>query len=223
MPPHRNPDERTGLGGKLRSLLGSGLWTLISFALAGLLGFLALVELRSGPLIAAFLGLGAYGFLAYVLPKRARAGQAEPAAMAQGDKLDARGELLVEARQHLATLSKPHTKLPASVRAIVKRLAEEGNSVTDAVTEAPEKLTSVLRFFTYYLPATADLVEDRVKLAPHAGAGRLAEIDQTLGRLLEAFSGFRAALLEPDLASVDVDITLLDDALDADLEDLKTR
>jgi hypothetical protein len=207
----------------MRGLILSNVWTGVSFGLAALLGLVALVEMRAGPFIAGALGLGAYGFLAYVLPQRVRSAEADETSQPIAQNLDPRTELLVEARQHLATLAKPSTKIPATVKATIKRLAEEGTAITDEVTENPDKLNGVLRFFTYYLPATADLVQDRIKLAPHAGTERLAEIDQTLERLLEAFSGFRAAALEPDLASVDLDVTLLDDALDADLEDLKTR
>jgi hypothetical protein len=113
--------------------------------------------------------------------------------------------------------------LPSHLTSLVDKLARDGNAITEAVTADPSKLAPVMRFFTYYLPATSDLVEDRLKLADHAGAARLAEIDSTLARLGEAFGAFRSAVLEPELQSVDLDITLLDDALDADLEDLKTK
>ena len=105
----------------------------------------------------------------------------------------------------------------------VNQLALDAGIIINAVTDEPAKLSSVLRFFTYYLPSTADLVSDRIKLANLAGNQRLVEIDHTLARLQEAFTGFKAAIIKPDLHSVDIDISLLDEALDADLEDLKTR
>jgi hypothetical protein len=217
------PDNGDKVRAKLNGFVGSGAWTAISFGVAAFVGVAALVEMRAGPLIAGLVGLSIYGFMAYVLPARAKRNAGEQLKQADVASADPRVDLLVDARKNLAILAKPSPKLPAEMKAIVKKLAEDGTIITDAVTENPEKLNAVLRFFTYYLPATADLVQDRIKLAPHAGSDRLAEIDHTLERLLEAFSGFRAAILEPDLEAVDLDVTLLDDALDADLEDLKTR
>jgi hypothetical protein len=219
------PEIRQRLRAKVQGLITSGYWTGISFVGASLVGLTLLVEARTGPIIAGLVGLAIYGFSAYVLPNRVRSGQADGRidTAPTSASPDPRVELLVEAHQHLAILTKTHPKLPASLKAVVKKLGEDGSAITQAATANPDMLTPVLRFFTYYLPATADLVQDRLKLAPHAGAERLAEIDQTLLRLGEAFAGFRAATLEPDLASVDLDITLLDDALDADLEDLKTK
>jgi hypothetical protein len=216
------PKSRSDFRAKVRALVKSDVWTGVSFVSAGLLGFLALTEFRTGPIIAGLLGLGMYGFMAYVIPARADATKPDESTAPRPSD-DPRVDLLVEAHQHLATLSKSAAKLPVDLKATIRKLVEDGTVVAQAVTSDPDKLTPILRFFTYYLPATADLAQDRLKLAPHAGSERLAEIDQTLVRLGEAFAGFRAAALEPDLASVDLDITLLDDALDADLEDLKTK
>ena len=60
-------------------------------------------------------------------------------------------------------------------------------------------------------------MSDRLKLEAHAGQARLQEIDHTLGRLQEAFASFGRAVVEPDLASVDLDMELLDRALKDDL------
>jgi 5-bromo-4-chloroindolyl phosphate hydrolysis protein len=210
---------------KASGLFNSSLWTGISFGASAFLGFMLLTELRVGPIVAGVAGLAAYGFLAYVIPARVRpntpgnlssSGPSPPSN-------DPRVELLVEAHQHAATLSAAKSQLPLKIGEISHRLSADAHAIIDAVTAQPEKLAAVVRFFTYYLPSTADLVMDRVKLAPHAGRERLSEIDQTLVRLTEAFAGFKAAVLQPDLESVDLDISLLDDALDAELEDLKTR
>jgi hypothetical protein len=111
--------------------------------------------------------------------------------------------------------------MPIAIGETVSVLHRHALAIIDGVSSEPQKLTPVLRFFTYYLPSTADLVMDRIKLAPHAGSARLAEIDQTLMRLVEAFDGFQNAVLAPDLQSVDLDVELLDQALNADLEELK--
>jgi hypothetical protein len=199
-------------------------WMGISLLIAALIGTAALMEFRAGPIIASLLSLATYGFLAYFLPKRLhRAPTAQPYQLSQAGVEDSRVELLVEAHQHVKALVDARAALPLEVAETVNRLALDAGVIIEAVTAEPEKLAQILRFFTYYLPSTADLVADRIKLAPHAGDARLREIDHTLTRLNEAFAGFKAAVIKPDLASVDIDISLLDDALDADLEDLKTR
>ena len=187
----------------------SWIWTSVSFLGSMGIGLLLLTEVRSGPVVAALGGLGAYFSLAFLVPQ-AMSGKtrlSKSRASGQSPPDDPRVNLLVEAHHHAATLAAVVPNLPLAVGQIV--------------TDAPEKLPPVLRFFTYYLPSTADLVMDRIKLAPHAGSARLTEIDQTLGRLVDAFKGFEQAVLSPDLQSVDLDIALLDDALDADFEALK--
>lgn len=226
--PLRSPRDKAvspPQGGFLRRFIASGAWTGVSFACAILLGLGALLELRSGPFIAGGLGLVVYFLMAYVVPSR-MGGPSQSVLDTSHDILpseDPRVDLLVEAHQHLASLTTAHPRLPPPLQPIVAKLASDGGVITQAITQSPEKLSAVLRFFTYYLPATADLVSDRLKLADHAGPSRLAEIDATLVRLGEAFDAFRVAVLEPELTSVDLDITLLDDALDADLEELKQR
>lgn len=199
-------------------------WMGISLVFAALIGGAALLEFRSGPIIAALLSLATYGFLAYALPNRlGRRLMVSTSKLASNSVDDPRVDLLVEAHQYVKTLVDALPALPLGVGDTVSQLAMDGGIIISAVTDEPSKLAPVLRFFTYYLPSTADLVTDRIKLAPHAGDARLQEIDQTLARLKEAFAGFKTAIIKPDLNSVDIDISLLDDALDADLEDLKTR
>jgi hypothetical protein len=222
--PKRGNSRRDTARKKVRRLVASGTWTAISFVLSALTGLALLTELRAGPIIAALGGLGIYALLAYVIPKQLDP-NTSPEALDVPASIpdDPRVELLVEAYQHVATLAAARHDVPLVLGDTVNRLLGDAEAIITAVTEQPEKLNVVLRFFTYYLPSTADLVMDRVKLASHAGATRLNEIDQTLNRLTEAFAGFKAAVLAPDLASVDIDMELLDDALDAELEDLKTR
>ncbi|MEN9855931.1 MAG: hypothetical protein RL186_1341 [Pseudomonadota bacterium] len=228
MTSQKHPQGKKGARPQAVRFVDSVWWTLCAFAGSGFLGLVLLTELRSGPILAGLGGLASYFVLAYLLPARLGRGQragelpvAPPHPQLEED--DPRVELLVEAHAHLATLAATRPHLPTDLALLTQTLEDDGRAILGAVSEVPDKLPAVLRFFTYYLPATADLVMDRVRLAPHAGQRRLEEIDHTLLRLVEAFAGFRAAVLQPDLQSVDLDINLLDSALDSDLEDLKTR
>lgn len=198
-------------------------WTGASFIGAVGIGLLLLTELRAGAVLAALGGLGAYYLLAFLLPQTLSGHAVEPQSgtRVKAALEDPRVELLVEAHQHAATIAGASAHVPLPISQSLDTLYQHAQAIIDGVSLHPEKLTPVLRFFTYYLPSTADLVTDRVTLAPHAGSARLAEIDQTLIRLVEAFAGFEAAVRAPDLASVDLDVELLEQALNADLQDLK--
>jgi hypothetical protein len=210
---------------KLAQLVDSHAWTPLCVLIGTAFGFLALAEFRTGPIIGGIVGLAAYFLLAFALPNRIKRQSGNKAPTVNGplpqNDPDPRVDLLVEAHQHAATLAAAQVQMPLAIGEIVNALHRHALAIIDEVSNEPAKLTPVLRFFTYYLPSTADLVMDRIKLAPHAGSARLAEIDQTLTRLVEAFAGFQAAVLAPDLQSVDLDVELLDQALNADLEELK--
>jgi hypothetical protein len=209
--------------GKLARFTYSGAWTALSLGFSTLIGFALLAELRVGPIVAGIVGLGAYALLAYGVPYRlGRTTRGEDiVTISDPPYEDARVELLVEAHQHIAVLSGAKQNLPLALGDPLNQLHARATSILEEVTANPEKLNSVLRFFTYYLPSTADLAMDRVKLAAHAGNERLNEIDQTLFRLVDAFKGFEQVVLTEDLQSVDLDIELLEEAINADFEGLK--
>ncbi|MCA3694367.1 5-bromo-4-chloroindolyl phosphate hydrolysis family protein [Aquidulcibacter sp.] len=200
---------------------GTSWWVIFGSLAASLaIGGALLVELRSGPIVAGLVALSLYGFLTVALPKliqrKAAPDEPSPPELDPEDS-DPRHALMVEAHQHILAIRAAIPAVPLPVGQVLDALVRHGLTILDTVASQPEKLNPILRFFTYYLPATADLVSDRLKLEAHAGQARLAEIDHTLGRLQEAFASFERAVVEPDLASVDLDIELLDRALKDDL------
>lgn len=213
-PPSRsNKPGNTGAGTSWWVILGSMAGSL---AVGGLL----LIEVRSGPIVAGIVALSLYGFLTVGLPRlfKSKTVQETPTPpKLDPEDDDPRHALMVEAHQHLTCVRNAIPAVPLEVGHVLDALVRHGLAILETVASQPEKLNPILRFFTYYLPATADLVSDRLKLESHAGQARLAEIDQTLGRLKEAFASFERAVVEPDLASVDLDIELLDRALKDDL------
>lgn len=204
-----------------RSGAGTSWWVIFSSMAASLaVGGALLVEARSGPIVAGLVALSLYGFLTVALPRliqgKARADLPSPPVLGPKDD-DPRHALLVEAHEHIVSIRNTIPIVPLNVGLVLDALVRHALNILDTVASHPEKVNPVLRFFTYYLPATADLVSDRLKLEAHAGQARLAEIDHTLGRLQEAFASFERAVVEPDLASVDLDMELLDRALKDDL------
>jgi 5-bromo-4-chloroindolyl phosphate hydrolysis protein len=137
-----------------------------------------------------------------------------------GDAVDT---LMTEARRDLGAMSDLLADLPVALRLPVKHLLSDGHAIVAAVKEDPDRLAPVLRFFTYYLPSTLELLKDRTTLSSVAGQERIKEIDLMVGRLVAAFDGFRTATIEPELASIDLEMGLLDSALSADFDETKTR
>jgi hypothetical protein len=185
------------------------------------LGAALLMEVRAGPLIAAAAALGLYTLLTVILPAqwhKRKVRRNKPVEREEAAIDDPRHALLIEANQHTQFIHKSISHMPFALRRTLHALVRHSLVIIDATANAPEKLTHVLRFFTYYLPATADLVSDRLKLEVHAGEARLGEIDSTLVRLEAAFANFEHVVLTPDLDSVDMDMALLDRALKDELE-----
>jgi hypothetical protein len=136
---------------------------------------------------------------------------------------DPRQQVFHEAYSQVSILARARKKLPDSVREDVTRLHASAKAIVDSSFKSPHRLAPIMRFFTYYLPSTADLVRDRLKLGDRAGSDRLAEIDAMLGRLVAAFDAFETAALAPEMASVDMDVELLGKALSVDLDEMMTR
>jgi hypothetical protein len=201
---------------------GGGSWAAVGGAalLAGLIGFGLLVEARTGPLVAAAAALGAYfaivAALDRLLPARPRPPVAAPDAAAPADADEPLVTLLADAEVCAARLDAASKALRGATGLQVADIAVRARALVRRVMEDPGRLDPVLRAFTYYLPAAADLAEDRARLSEAAGTARLNEIDATLARLAEAFAGFERAALEPDLRDVDIDLRLLDQALKSD-------
>lgn len=211
----------SSLGKPRRSGAGTSWWVIFGSMAASLaVGGALLVEVRSGPIVASLVAMSLYGFLTVALPRliqgKAKADVPNLPVLDPEDG-DPRHVLLVEAHAHIVSIRNTIPIVPLDVGLVLDALVRHALTILDTVASHPEKVNPILRFFTYYLPATADLVSDRLKLEAHAGQARLAEIDNTLGRLQEAFASFERAVVEPDLASVDLDMELLDRALKDDL------
>jgi hypothetical protein len=84
------------------------------------------------------------------------------------------------------------------------------------------RLSDVQRLFTYYLPATADLLVARGAIAGSNDATRLSEIDAMIGKLDQAFTDFAQRLKGHDARTLDLDLRLLDRALDEEFV-MKTK
>jgi hypothetical protein len=108
--------------------------------------------------------------------------------------------------------------LGARLRNMVSRVKQ----VVAGLETDPSRLSDVQRLFTYYLPATADLLAARGALAGTSEASRLSEIDTMIGKLDLAYDDFAARLSGHDARSLELDLRLLDQAIDQEFV-LKTK
>jgi hypothetical protein len=117
-----------------------------------------------------------------------------------------------------AAASVADAQLGERLRAMVTRVKD----VVAGLEADPSRLSDVQRLFTYYLPATADLLAARGGVAGSGDTDRLAEIDTMIGKLGLAYDDFAARLSGHDARSLEIDMRLLDQALDQEFV-LKTK
>lgn len=156
-------------------------------------------------------------------------GQTEPMAVA-----DQRDEILPAPtpllhRQVIAEAAPARTRLEAAASVAggdlgtkLRNMLARVKAVEAGLEADPSRLSDVQRLFTYYLPATADLLSARGAIAGSGDTKRLDEIDTMIGKLESAFTDFGERLQGHDARSLEIDMRLLDQALDQEFV-LKTK
>jgi 5-bromo-4-chloroindolyl phosphate hydrolysis protein len=99
-------------------------------------------------------------------------------------------------------------KIAAAARRIVADLEKE-----------PQRLSTVQRALTYYLPRAADIVDGYLALEQRGtrDAKRFVDMEAIAAKLVDAFEQFADKLLDDELRGLDADIKLVDEALQEDL------
>lgn len=100
------------------------------------------------------------------------------------------------------------------LRHMVAKVAE----VEASLETEPSRLADVQRLFTYYLPATANLLNARGTSLRAGELGRLAEIDRMIAKLDLAYTDFAVRLKGHDARSLEIDLRLLDQSLDEEFD-----
>ena len=104
----------------------------------------------------------------------------------------------------------------------LRNMVAKVRDVEAGLESDPSRLSDVQRLFTYYLPATADLLAARGGVAGSGDEARLAEIDTMIGKLDLAYNDFADRLKGHDARSLEIDLRLLDRALDEEFV-IKTK
>jgi hypothetical protein len=132
-------------------------------------------------------------------------------------------------RQVIADAAPARTRLEAAASVgdgelgvRLRNMLARVKDVENGLETDPSRLSDVQRLFTYYLPATADLLSARGAVAGSGDAVRLAEIDTMIGKLDLAYNDFADRLKGHDARSLEIDMRLLDRALDEEFV-MKTK
>lgn len=112
-----------------------------------------------------------------------------------------------------AAASVGESDLGVRLRNMLARVKE----VEAGLESEPGRLSDVQRLFTYYLPATADLLAARGAIMGNSDTKRLAEIDAMIGKLDLAFTDFANRLKGHDVRSLEIDLRLLESSLNEEL------
>lgn len=154
--------------------------------------------------------------------KRTRGGEDEELARARLTPIAASETILLVPlhRQIIHDAASARTRLEAAATvgdgtlgARLRNMVVKVRDVERGLESDPSRLSDVQRLFTYYLPATADLLSARGAVAGTDNAARLAEIDTMIGKLDLAYNDFADRLRGHDARNLEIDLRLLDRAL----------
>jgi hypothetical protein len=215
------PRRKGTQSGLVSRLLQSWMFPAATF-LATLATFYLLIRLKAASELYSVLGVMLFASIASFLPMMMKDVRKEITKQKLVDdaNMDARQRLIIEAYRQTGVLGRARAKLPAEIATHVDTLHGHAKAILKIIDNKLSETTPILRYFTYYLPETANLVTARLKLSPQLAQDQIDEIDQTLQRLIEAFAAFEAAARAPDMKSVDLDIKLLDQALQSELDQM---
>ncbi len=106
-----------------------------------------------------------------------------------------------------------------AIRTTTRTLTVTARTIFERIEKNPDRMTSVQRFLTYYLPAAAELAESYGVLEQQRSpdAQRMRQAETVLGKLNEAFGHYADTMLESDLAGLETDLRLIERAVKDDL------
>lgn len=187
--------------------------------LAAVLAFVLLFYMNQGLLLAFASALIAFGVVfaifkpQYTVPKH-REIKIDCSDLPQKDEVQA---LIKDATGNLAIIRGCTAQADDyKVRVKIKKLTELGDKIFEQCSKDPAKITSIRRFFTYYLDTAAKLCQTYVQVQRGASATDLETARKIAGGfdlMLEAFQGQLGRLTENEKLDIDTEIKVLENIL----------
>ena len=123
-------------------------------------------------------------------------------------------DLMLAAKQHIGRLRGAASAIEdARIARQFLSLADAADDVLTRVLKEPAKLGLARRYFSSYLPRSADLAEGYHRFARDGASDRRTKLLDVLFRLETAMKEQKAALVAPELARIDADLRILGDDL----------
>ena len=194
-------------------------WVVAGIAAAALIPLLTFV-VNVPFLVALGIGLVALFGLVLLLAPRGLFEGIDVSAINKG-KLELVRKVLADATPALERLDEASRRIRnAAIRKRGQDLTATARTIFARIEQNPERMISVQRFLTYYLPAAAELTESYGVLEQQRSPdpARLQQAETVLGKLNEAFGHYADTMLESDLSGLDVDLRLIERAVKDDLE-----
>ncbi|MFQ8599432.1 MAG: 5-bromo-4-chloroindolyl phosphate hydrolysis family protein [Oscillospiraceae bacterium] len=187
--------------------------------LAAVLAFVLLFYMDQGLLLAFASALIAFGVVfaifkpQYTVPKH-REIKIDCSDLPQKDEVQA---LIKDATGNLAIIRGFTAQADDyKVRVKIKKLTELGDKIFEQCSKDPAKITSIRRFFTYYLDTAAKLCQTYVQVQRGASATDLETARKIAGGfdlMLEAFQGQLGRLTEKEKLDIDTEMKVLENIL----------
>jgi hypothetical protein len=130
----------------------------------------------------------------------------------------AHGRLIRETEAARAQLSVAGKTAQGPLADNLRRMDQATHTVVAALQRDPSNLAHVQRMFTYYLPSAAQLLDARKTVAGTGNTVHQGEIDGMFARLADAFEDFVARINGTDIRSLEIDLKLLEQSLDAEFD-----
>lgn len=207
-----------------RNFLGVGAG-LLAGGLAASAGLFTVAAVGVGLLTG---GVIAYGLKAWddrpvrpPAPRRPAAPRLEDPAVAGDDPRSALiRSVVTQAMGHLRTVDAAAGKVSdLETGAVLTRIAAIGGRICQAVADQTAGFDAAQRALTYHAEKAAQLAEMAASPALGADPERLGNVRRVLARMERLFQETEAALKAEDRRDMDLDLKLIDQALDEDLRE----
>lgn len=136
-------------------------------------------------------------------------------------RLDVVRKVLEDAGLSLTRLETAAADIKApKIKAATRHLVQTARSIIAGVEKEPDRLSSVQRFLTYYLPSAGDVTASYAVMEKQNNPDpeRVRKTEAVIGKLDDAFAHYVDSLHESDLSNLDVDLRLIENAVKDDLE-----
>lgn len=129
-----------------------------------------------------------------------------------------------DARAALARLEAARADIcDRDVRATIEAMIGSARTIVEGVVADPAALGQVQRVLTYYLPRAAALAASYAALEARGDTARRAAVARVIARLDAAFRRYADRFADDALRLLDLELKLVDSALDEDLGEARTE